>query len=326
MIRARKQSLVAPRPAPEFCPFPSWARTPAPTGLAAGTASATAAAEAAFTAGAALAALSTRVHAAAPWSGVWRCRLALKAAAASARMARRGEDEPLLRDSLVLCPTGGDPGPAGRLLLAWRELDRSDPLADDSVLHLAKTLSLPVDDALRAAIAAARELAGSGRGAPFAAADTVKAVLAHRPDADLLAFWLADAVLARRLGWPLPVPLLAAALLHPSLRTAGRRPHPADPDWPAKCCVATTLAAASACDLHAELGRRAEKLLAAVPQLRAKGAVAIVDALLADDAVASSGRAGGMSDRSRRRLFDRLVALGAVRELTGRATFRLYGL
>ncbi len=273
-----------------------------------------------------MAALSTLVHAAAPWSGAWRRRLALKAAAASARMARRGEDEALLRNSLFLCPAGGDPGPGGRMLLAWRELDRSDPLADESVLHLAKTLDLLVDDALRSAIAAAQEFAASGRGAPFAAADTAKAVLVHRPDAELFALWLADAVLARQLGWPLPVPLLAAALLHPSLRSAGRRPHPTNPGWTQTCCAAYALAAAQACDLHAELGRRAAKLLAVVPQLRAKGADSIVETLLAEDAVVPSGRGGSMSDRARRRLFDRLVSLGAVRELTGRATSRLYGL
>ena len=151
-------------------------------------------------------------------------------------------------------------------------------------------------------------------------------MLAHRPDAELFALWLADAVLARRLGWPLPIPLLAAALLHPSLRTAGRRPHPGDPGWTQICCAAYALAAAQACDLHAELGRRAEKLLAAAPQLRAKGASGVIEALLDDDAVPSSGRDGSMTARGRRRLFDRLVSLGAVRELTGRATSRLYGL
>jgi Protein of unknown function (DUF1403) len=320
MIRPQKQLFETPTPLPVLAPFPGWARPDSPgTDI-----------DAAFTAGAALAALSTRIHAAVPWAGVWRRRLALKAAAASARMARRGEDEAMLRDAVVLCPCGGDPGPGGRMLLAWRELDRSDPLADASVLHVAQTLSLPVDDALQAAIVIARELAGTGKGAPFAAAETVKTVLAQRPDADLLALWLADAVLACRLGWPLPVPLLAAALLHPSLRTAGRRPHPTDPDWTTQCCAAYALAAATACDLDAELGRRAAKLLAVVPQLRAKGADTIVAALLDDDAVpasrVSAGLPAAMSDRARRRLFDRLVALGAVRELSGRATFRLYGL
>ena len=153
MIRTQNQLLDASQPAPAFSPFPGWARHDTPP---AGPAGADPLVEAAFTAGAALAALSSRVHAAAPWSGAWRRRLALKAAAASARMARRGEDELLLRDSLVLCPAGGDPGPGGRLLLAWRELDRSDPLADSFVLSLAKTLGLSVDDALRGAIAGAQ--------------------------------------------------------------------------------------------------------------------------------------------------------------------------
>ena len=86
-------------------------------------------------------------------------------------------------------------------------------------------------------------------------------------------------------------------------------------------------AAARACDLSAELGRRAQKLQAAQPKLRAKGAGAALEALLDDDSLSASSRIGGqISERAVRRLFDRLVGLVAIRELTGRATFRLYGL
>ncbi|WP_206534933.1 DUF1403 family protein, partial [Mesorhizobium sp. M7A.F.Ca.CA.001.06.1.1] len=45
-----------------------------------------------------------------------------------------------------------------------------------------------------------------------------------------------------------------------------------------------------------------------------------------DDAIVASEKIAGMSDRGLRRLFDRLVELGAVRELSGRPTFRSYGL
>jgi hypothetical protein len=61
--------------------------------------------------------------------------------------------------------------------------------------------------------------------------------------------------------------------------------------------------------------------------LRAKGARRVIDMLLADDGVTPAAAArAGLSDRAARRLFDRLVMLGAVRELTGRETFRIYGL
>jgi hypothetical protein len=247
-------------------------------------------------------------------------------ASASARIARRSEDEAMLRDALLLRHDGDDPGPAGRLLVAWRGLDRSAPLSDDSILHLAETLSLPVDDALRAAIADVQQLAVSAQAAPFAAARAASVVLALRPDAEILSLWLADAVLAARLKWPLPLPLIAGALLHPSLRTGGHRPYPGDADWTLTCCLAYGRAAAQACDLFAALGRSSQQLIAVAPRLRAKGAGAVIETLLDEDAVLPSARRGAMSDRGMRRLFDRLVALGGVRELTGRSTFRLYGL
>jgi DNA-binding IclR family transcriptional regulator len=62
--------------------------------------------------------------------------------------------------------------------------------------------------------------------------------------------------------------------------------------------------------------------------LRAKGARRVIDMLLADDAVtpAAAARRASLSDRAARRLFDRLVNLGALRELSGRDNFRIYGL
>jgi hypothetical protein len=241
-------------------------------------------------------------------------------------MARRGEDEAMLRDAFLLRHGGDDPGPAGRMLVAWRGLDRSAPLADDSVLQVAETLQLKVDDALRAAIADVQQLAASAQAAPFAAAQAARVVVAQRPDAEILALWLADAVLAARLRWPLPLPLIAGALVHSSLRSGGHRPYPGDADWTLTCCVAYGRAAAQACDLFAELGRSSQKLIAVAPRLRARGAGAVIETLLDEDAVLPSARRGAMSDRGLRRLFDRLVALGGVRELTGRSTFRLYGL
>src|SRR5271166_2331822 len=93
--------------------FPAWARAAnAPESEA----------EAAFLAGAALSRLDAIVRENPPRAGVWRRRLGLSAAAASVARAGRTEDEAALRDAFHLTRPGADPGPAGRTLIAWREL------------------------------------------------------------------------------------------------------------------------------------------------------------------------------------------------------------
>jgi len=82
--------------------------------------------------------------------------------------------------------------------------------------------------------------------------------------------------------------------------------------------------------LSADLAQRADRLLSVQARLRAKTAAPVISALLSEDAlsatVISDRIAPAMSDRAARRLLERLVGLDAVRELTGRATHRLYGL
>jgi hypothetical protein len=149
-------------------------------------------------------------------------------------------------------------------------------------------------------------------------------------DAEIFALWAADIALARRLGWDVPVPLLAMAIAHASSRRGGtgKRPRPGDPDWAHAMVGAYAMAAGEAFALAGELSRRTDKLLAAQLKLRAKGAGRVVELLLGDDAVspARAAKSARLSDRAARRLFDRLIELGAARELSGRPNFRLYGL
>jgi len=99
------------------------------------------------------------------------------------------------------------------------------------------------------------------------------------------------------------------------------------------CHRATRLGAQDAVRLSHDLARRAQRLRNVAPKLRAKGSDASVGLFLREDAVSPSsmlsprilGTSIAMTDRAARRLCDRLVDLGVVRELTGRNTFRLYG-
>lgn len=86
--------------------------------------------------------------------------------------------------------------------------------------------------------------------------------------------------------------------------------------------------------LAQDLARRAEALRAVAPKLRAKGSDAAFELFLTEDAVSPAsmlsprirGTSVAMTDRAARRFCDRLVDLGVARELTGRPTFRLYGI
>jgi hypothetical protein len=167
-----------------------------------------------------------------------------------------------------------------------------------------------------------RERRDRRRRSPIAAAAAVAAIsLQKRPDAAALALWLADAVLAHRVRWPSPVPLIAGHIRRSDLRAAARP----DTDGAWQTGWALAYAGAAAADLYAELARRAHHLVAVAPKLRGRDAARRVEILLTEDAQAATAGASA-TDRSSRRLFDRLVAIGAARELTGRTTFRLYGL
>ncbi|MEW6439059.1 DUF1403 family protein [Rhizobium sp. 60-20] len=303
-------------PPPVFPVFPGWARLPAST---------QAVQDPDFLAGAALAALHPIACHEHLLRMLWRQRLALSCAAVLARQEGRTEDEAALRDHWYLRRETDDPGPAGRILKAWRWLGESSAMPPDNwAVSLGALLAHRFDDGLLDTVAFARDQI-KGQGSAVAAAAAVAATsLRFRPDCRPLALWLADAVLAHKLGWRAPVPLLAAHLQRGDLRLATAHVD-GDSPWRTACDLAYARGGAVAADLYSDLSRRAEKLLKVAPQLRGKDADMTVAILLGEDAQAArTGKAA--SDRSSRRLFERLIALGGVRELTGRPTFRLYGL
>ena len=301
--------------------MPAWAL---PDGPVAGDA------DAAFYAGAALASLDGLVRAEPVWAGSWRQRLALQCAVAAVRLAGRSEEEAALRDAWYLRPSGGDPGPAGSILGAWRYLASRAPVVDAGGLaQLAEWLGLRPDDGYDKLAETVEELAAGGKPAPLAAAAIASHVVAGRADAEPLAWWLADLVLARKLRWSRPVPLLAAQLFSPAFRSGdgrSKRIRPGDAAFERAVCVALASGASDSLRLALDIARRADRLAAATPKLRAKGAGEAIRRLLDDDAVPGTLSTGKLSRFASRRLFERLQTFEAVRELSGRTSFRLYGL
>jgi hypothetical protein len=235
-----------------------------------------------------------------------RDRLALHAAEAcmafSGRPVRAGE----LRDTVHLLRSGDLPGPAGETYLAWRR-------AAERLVSI-KALGRAMPTLEPGQIAAWLD---AGKGAPVTrAAMALEAVRREAPRTEVAGLILADAALAQALGWDHLVPLLATGLKRADLRKQGD-------DLRFACHRALIASAVEAVRLSTDLARRAAHLKAVAPKLRAKASGEAVEMFLTCDAIAPS--ALPLPDRAARRLCDRLVDLGAVRELTGRDTFRLYG-
>ncbi len=235
-----------------------------------------------------------------------RDRLALRAAEACVAFSGRLERAGDLRDAVHLLRSGDLPGPAGETCLAWRRA------VERPVSTKALDRALPAFESGKIAM-----WLNAGKGAPVTrAAMVLETVLTEAPRADVAALILADAALAQAVGWEHLMPLLAPGLNRAGLRKRGD-------DLRLACHRALISSAVEALRLAADLARRTAHLKAVAPKLRAKGAGDAVEMFLTRDAVAPS--ALPLPDRAARRLCDRLVELGAVRELTGRDTFRLYG-
>lgn len=280
-------------------------------------------------AGSALTALDNLVQAEPGWSGAWRHRLALKAASACMTLIGRSEDEAALRDAWLLRQPGDAPGPAGNVLAAWRRLaGRSLPPDVEELQTIASLLGVGWSGGFGELIDSVRDDVRGGAPAPVVAARVAAAVMRADPKAEIFAWWLADCALSWRMGWRHAVPILATQIHAPLLRSGseGRRARPDNDAFGQAVFIAAAVGAADACRLAAEMAAQAERLRAVVPKLRSKATGDVVDRLLGDDAVSGTLTTKNLSRWTSRRLFERLETFEAVRELSGRSSFRIFGL
>lgn len=256
-------------------------------------------------------------------------KLALKAATATSKMEGRMAREPDIRDAYHLTPPGEARGPDGDLLSFWRVAAQLRLTARDGPSELQSVIEANSTFDAERLLAAGCTRANS-LGPVAGCALVARAVLEVDDRAERTACLLSDLVLARAVNWTSVLPVSARCLTKAMLRDLV-----ADGQGGELAVQQRILASLEVTiRLARDLATRAGALRAVASKLRAKGSDAAVDLFLSEDAVAPStmlsptiqGTTIPMTDRAARRFCDRLVELGVARELTGRPTFRLYGI
>jgi len=258
-----------------------------------------------------------------------RNTLALKAAVATSKLEGRMSREDEIRDAYHLTPPDGQGdrhwGPDGDVLAFWREVVRVRLNQGDWVEQVAKCCGDhdQIDNWLETALTETPRL-----GPVAAAVQMIRQVLEVDDRAERMACCLADGLIAKSLSWDHMLPLTALHLSKADLRDVRDGAGETDVE------KAITKSAQLVFRLATTLAKRKSALLSLAPKLRSRGSEDAVVLFLTEDTVSPSGMLSPvirgsqseMSPRNARRLCDRLVELGVVKELTGRPTFRLYGL
>lgn len=253
-------------------------------------------------------------------------RLALRAASAISKLEGRLAREADIRDAYHLTPPGEARGPDGDLLAFWREAVRVRSGGTGQVADLiGPDLAGWAGGRLDAGQARART-----QGPLAGCVSVMRTVLEADDRAERIACLLSDIVLARALNWKTVLPISAWGLTKAMLRDLVGDGQGGE----LKVQQRFLQSLEEAIRLARDLAQRGAALKAVAPKLRANGSEAAVALFLSEDAVAPStmlspmiqGTIIPMTDRAARRFCDRLVELGVAQELTGRPTFRLYGI
>jgi len=256
-------------------------------------------------------------------------RLALKAATATSKLEGRLAREADIRDAYHLAPPGEARGHDGDILAFWRDTARLRMTGRDWRDKVQGLVGAAfADDVLRVMAAGADR--AKTHGSLAGCVTVMRMVLEVDDRAERVACMISDMVIARALNWTSVLPITAQHLTKSMLRDLVADEQGVDLVVQQRILHAIE----DTIRLARDLASRAVALRVVTPKLRAKGAKAAADLFLSEDAIGPSmmlsptiqGTTIPMTDRAARRFCDRLVELGVARELTGRSTFRLYGI